>query len=252
LNFGSDDLPPVLVESIRSGRIYLGESETTPLHSNITLEEAVLLYTAVRRIKPTLSIEVGFAHGISTLAILKALEDNGVGTHHVMDPFQDRFNNGGLANVRAAGLEHRMVFHRKFAEEVIPQLGPCQFGFIDASHLFDLTLMEFILIDKKLDVGGLVGMHDMWMSSLQKVFRYINKNRAYRRCNELEAPQMQHSTFKSRMKQAIAGALRRIRPLGRLVSQEALHPWSEMSVPNLLLLEKTAADNRDWRFHSPF
>ena len=54
-----------------------------------------------------------------------------------------------------------------------------QFAFIDASHLFDLSVLDFTLIDKRLDVGGVVGFHDLWMPSLQKLVRYILTNRDY-------------------------------------------------------------------------
>jgi hypothetical protein len=186
------------------------------------------------------------------MAILKALEDNGQGTHHVMDPFQARYNNGGLANVRAAGLQHRIVFHEKFAEEVVPQLPALQFGFIDASHLFDLTLVEYVLIDKKLDVGGLIGMHDMWMASLQKLYRYVSANRAYRRRQDLEPLYAPRLTFRSRVKQSIAEALRMVPKSRKIFRPEILHPWSEFNSSNLLLLEKTGVDQREWTFHAPF
>lgn len=70
-----------------------------------------------------------------------------------------------------------MQFYRKFAEEVFPNLSSLHFVFIDSSHLFDLTVTEFVLADKKLDVGGGMAFHDMWMPSLQTFVRYVLANR---------------------------------------------------------------------------
>jgi len=250
VEFGPEQLPPQLTDALRSGRVRTPRGESA-LHSNVSLDEALELYNAVRRIKPLVSAEVGFAQGISTLAILKALEDNGQGVHHVMDPFQSRYENAGLAMVEAAGLKHRLHFYEKEAEHVVPSLPRLQFGFIDASHLFDLTLVEFVLMDKKLDVGGVVGLHDLWMPSLQRVYRYIMANRAYRqfivapRTASLPSP-------RTEARHALAKLLRRAQPLERIMNVDFLQPWSEMGVPNMVLLEKTANDERDWKHYARF
>lgn len=80
--------------------------------------------------------------------------------------------------VRRSGVETRLRFHEKFPEEVVPQLEPgFGFAFIDASHLFDLTLLDFILVQKKLEPGAIIGFHDLWMPPLQKLWRYLTSNR---------------------------------------------------------------------------
>jgi predicted O-methyltransferase YrrM len=250
VEFGPEHLPTQLTQAFSSGRVQAPTGETA-LHSNVSLDEALELYTAVRRIKPLVSVEVGFAQGISTLAILKALEDNGQGVHHVMDPFQARFENVGLTMVANAGLQHRLQFYEKEAEHVIPSLPNLQFGFIDASHLFDLTLLEFVLIDKKLDIGGVVGMHDLWMPSLQRLYRYVIANRAYRKC-ESTAKAKEPLSSRQKARHILARLLRRIVPLQRVLSVDFLQPWSELDVPNMVLLEKTANDQRDWKHYARF
>jgi hypothetical protein len=45
-------------------------------------------------------------------------------------------------------------------------------------------MMEFVLIDKKLDVGGIIALHDLWMPSIQAVVRFIQANRAYQICRD--------------------------------------------------------------------
>lgn len=247
------DLPKLLVDAITSGKVLDGSNTLVPLQSNISLDEALTLYQVIREVKPRCSAEVGFAQGISALAILKALEDNDSGLHHVMDPFQDRFGDIGLAMVCKAGLNHRMKFHRKFAEEVFPTLPALQFVFIDSSHLFDLTLLEFVLADKKLEVGGVVAFHDMWMPSLQSFIRYVLANRAYEVVSKVNQPaSLPRFSVKQRLKLCASNLFRNLQGSRSLFREEVLQPWFSMGIPNIILLRKTAEDKRDWQFHVRF
>ena len=173
-------LPEALEQVFASRQVHDAWGVPRPLAGNVSREEALTLYRVVRAVQPRTSVEIGFAQGISTTAILKALADNRCGEHHVLDPNQRHYGNCGLATVAAAGLSEYLHFHEKYAEDIIPRLPKLQFAFIDSSHLFDLTISEFVLVDKKLAVGGVIGFHDLWMPSLQKVLRYVLANRAYR------------------------------------------------------------------------
>lgn len=250
----SDQLPDTLVDAITRGLAINSHGEPVPLHSNISIDEAAVLYRLVRELSPAVTVEIGFAQGVSTLAILKAHADNDrSGVHHVIDPLQAQYDDVGLAMVRAAGLEPWMRFHRQFADEVVPNLPRIQCAFIDSSHLFDLTISEFVLMDKRLDVGGAVAFHDMWMPSLQKVLRYILSNRSYELASkEATAQPDRRRTFRARAKRTLVDGLNRL-PMARWVlNQEILCPWSILDVPNLAVLRKTAEDARDWRFHKVF
>jgi predicted O-methyltransferase YrrM len=243
----------VLLSAVTEGRVFNAKGEAQPLHSNISLGEAETLYKVVRNLKPDLTAEVGFAHGISALAILKALDDNGQGVHHVVDPFQANFDDIGLAMVARAGLGARLEFHRQFAEEALPKMPSLQFAFIDSSHLFDLTLLEFVLIDKKLDIGGLISFHDMWMPSLQKLLRYILANRAYEIVRSFEAPKRsRRRTLRETSKATLIAALSHIPGKERLFREELLRPWRTLRTANLVVLRKHANDGRGWNFHQRF
>ena len=102
----------------------------------------------------------------------------------MIDPFQRNYDYCGEAMIERAGFASLHTFFERFPEEVIPQLPKLQFAFIDSSHLFDLTIMEFVLIDKKLVPGGIIALHDLWMPAMQSVVRFILANRAYRICRE--------------------------------------------------------------------
>jgi hypothetical protein len=205
-----------------------------------------------RAVQPRRSVEIGFAQGISTTAILKGLADNGFGEHHVIDPNQRHYGNCGLATVAAAGVAGYLRFHEKYAEEVIPQLPGVQFAFIDSSHLFDLTISEFVLVDKKLAVGGVIGFHDLWMPSLQKVLRYVLANRAYRLYVPPGHPGDAHPPA-TRVKATVAAALRRLpRRARRFLAADVLQPWSTIGTPSMAFIQKLDADKREWTFHRDF
>lgn len=240
---GSGELPQVLLEAFRMQKVHAREGRTLPLDSNVSREEAERLYEVVASVKPSASLEVGLAKGVSTLAILQALADSGGGLHHVMDPFQSDWGDSGLEMVERSGLGGRFRFYREFPEKVIPALEPVQFAFIDASHLFDLTLMEFILADKKLAVGGVVGFHDLWMPATQRVVRFILQNRKY---------QLFEPNGVTTLRQRIGGLLRAVPWSHRIFSQDLLRPVEMASYGNLVLLQKLGEDTRDTRDYAEF
>lgn len=243
----------ILREALARRRVWQASGDETELRSNVSADEARSLHRAVFALKPAVSAEVGLAQGVSTLAILQALATANVGVHHVIDPFQAHYSDAGLAMISRAGLEERFRFHRRFAEEVIPFLPPLQFGFIDSSHLFDLTLVEFVLLDKKLERGGVLALHDMWMPSQQAVLRYVLKNRAYEIVRDFDAPDDPVSNSpRSRLESLLRSLSRRVPRLRSCLHEELLHPWREFGVGNLVFLRKTDHDRRDWTFHHVF
>ena len=254
------DLPSTLQQMFEEERVYTPAGQQLPLDSNVSVDEALHLFGAVCYLRPAVSVEIGFAKGVSTLAITGALEANQHGHHHVIDPFQRHFDYAGVEMVRRAGLDSRLTFHEEFAEDVIPSLPQLDFAFIDSSHLYDLTIAEFVLIDKKLRVGGLLGFHDMWMPSLQQVLRYILSNRAYKlwtpknRANAIAVarPGGLKTVAKRRLKRRLSRVLSALPKAERVFSVEARNPWPQLKIPNLVLIEKTGDDNRDWRFHRSF
>ncbi len=237
--FSTNDLPDVLQTALKEGKVYTPTGEQVGLDSNISQDEAVALYTVVRTLQPVTTAEIGFAKGVSAVTIVKALNDNGQGEHHVVDPFQAKYQNAGMEMVNRAGYASRLHFYEKFAEDVVPGLPELQFAFIDASHLFDLTLLEFTLLDKKLRVGGVIGLHDLWMPSLQKVVRYVLNNRSYAVYDQHIVTNLKESRrLKSRVIEPMGKWLRKIKNAEQYFAPELLQPWSNWEFPNMVFLQK--------------
>jgi predicted O-methyltransferase YrrM len=241
-------LPEVLLEMLQSGVAVDRDGIETPLHSNVSLGEAQRLYELVRLRQPETTLELGCAQGISALAIAQALEDNGHGTHHIVDPFENTLYDGvGLTGLERAELSNRVVFHEAFPEEIVPSLPFVSFAFIDASHLFDLTLMDFVLVDKRLSSGGHVGFHDLWLPGLTKLLRYIVTNRDYRVYHDVPS---QPSSKKWR---AISAVARRIPRADMFLRPEVIEPSFDLGLSrSLTFLEKCGGDSREFTFFRPF
>jgi predicted O-methyltransferase YrrM len=245
-------LPDVLIQALASKVAFAPDGTTRPLESNISREEAESLYSAVRSIQPVCSLEIGLAHGISALAILAAIFANGSSGHHyVIDPFQRNYANCGKAMITLAGFADRHTFLEQFPEEAIPHLPRLQFAFIDASHLFDFTMMEFALVDKKLDVGGIVALHDLWMPSIQAVIRFIRTNRAYQIRRDFSGP-VAALTSRQRSTVLVSRLLNKVPGIGKYLKTSVLDPWFTFQLKNVVFLEKIQNDSRDWRFHRQF
>jgi hypothetical protein len=243
-------LPAVLTASVESGLVVDESGAEVPLSGNVSLAEAQVLYDAVRAVRPDVSIEIGFAQGMSACAISQAIRDNGHGVHHIIDPFQrQQWNGVGLVTLQRAGVDSCTRFYEAFPEEVVPSLPRAQFAFIDASHLFDLTILDFVLVDKRLDVGGQLVFHDAEMPSVRKALRYILTNRAYRVHDSTPTGGVSsRETTVRRVVRSVPGA-------GRLVRPEVLVSTPDLGVGrnrNIVVLEKLADDDRHWEFHAEF
>ena len=252
-DYNVENLPPTLRQSLAEKTVFAPSGESLPLAANVTLGQAAQLYSMIRQLKPQVSVEVGLGQGFSTTAILQALADNGQGIHHVIDPYQKYFKNAGREMIKRAGLESHYVFHETFVENVVPNLPPVQFGFIDASHLFDFTIVEFVLIDKKLEAGGLVGLHDLWMPAQKKVLSYILRNRKYQIVRpQNAAPLARKTNIKRNLQKRFSRTLARLPMAEQIFNAELLHYHAHGNFDNLTILRKISDDGRDWRFHQAF
>jgi predicted O-methyltransferase YrrM len=246
-----ENLPQALLEILETGRVFAPDGKAQPLESNISQVEALELYTAVRKLRPEYSVEVGLAHGLSALAILAAISANGTGHHYVIDPFQANYGYCGEAMIQRAGYRDLHSLFERFPEEVLPTLPRIKFAFIDSSHLFDLTILEFVLIDKKLEVGGMVALHDTWMPSIQAVLRFILRNRPYEICRDFSSKEPRLS-LRQRCKQIAARWLAKIPCANRFLNSSVLRPWPSLQIGNVAILKKLSDDRRDWQFHQGF
>jgi predicted O-methyltransferase YrrM len=220
------------------------KSNCQEFFDQVTLEEALRLYSTVRELKPANTLEIGCCAGASGLAILKALEDNGLGTHYAVDPFQTSYAGNMGRNGKKEKPDHRLRFFETFPERPSSELPRVQFAFIDASHLFDLTMLDFVLIDKWLEPGGVLALHDAWLPAIKKVVRFVLTNREYTPHSSTQVPR---SNLRSDLTGVLRELCRQAPHADGIFAKGFLRPFRKDGFENLMLLKKIGEDNRDWR-----
>ncbi|MBW4634659.1 MAG: class I SAM-dependent methyltransferase [Iphinoe sp. HA4291-MV1] len=210
----------------------------TPYDIGIVLKNFIQKYNLER------TLEVGMAYGLSTLFICQAHQDKGTGIHTAIDPMQNSmWKSIGLLNVKKANLADNLRFFESCSHEVLPQLlakrEKLDFAFIDGSHHFDYTLVDFFYIDKLLQVGGYVVFDDIWMPGVRKVVSYVLRNRDY----ELVKIDMKTSIWKG-----LAKSTKRF--LQNPLEQD--YGRIRFIFSNICVLRKISEDNRNWDYHRSF
>jgi predicted O-methyltransferase YrrM len=235
----------VIERIYRTGQVEDAQGNVYRLVSSVTYEVGIVLYQLVRALKPSRTVEVGMAYGLSTLFICQGLRDNGSGHHTAIDPLQEaRFKTIGLLNMERASLKSLLRFYQAPSDEVLPQLRVqnerFDFAFIDGNHRFDYTLVDFFYLDKLLDIGGHIALDDLWIPSVRKVASFILKNMPY----ELVRPPSTRKT------PAWKWGLR----VGRRILQNPLgRDWALKCVPeNIAVFKKISADQKAWRHDRAF
>jgi predicted O-methyltransferase YrrM len=238
---------PIIDELYERKKVHDLNGKEYNLGGNVSKEEALRLFHTIRTLEAKVTLETGLAYGASAIAIMEGLKNNGGGTHHVIDPYQEAYHNIGTNMPKKLGLSEYFKFYHKFPEEVIPQLDAnIDFAFIDSSHVFDLTVMEFVLIDKKLKVGGVIGFHDLWMPALQKFLSHVLNNRKYKLYpQKIELPPQSWKHWLSLL-------IKKLPYSNKLFAQEILHPFSQTGLPNLVMIQKMEDDKRHWQYYKTF
>ncbi len=193
------------------------------------------------------TLEIGMAYGLSSMFICQTHDDRGYGSHIAIDPFQSsQWKSIGLLNIEKASLSDKLRFFEGYSYEVLPKLlaqkETIDFAFIDGSHQFDYTLVDFFYIDKLLQIGGYVIFDDIWMPGVRKVLYFVLRNRMY---------ELVKINVASTLKQRITRFTRRFlqNPL------EKDYYGIKYLPDNICVLKKVAEEtdeNRPWDLHRSF
>ena len=155
----------VLDEMFRTGQTQTPGGDFIDVHSQIERPYAEALHGVVLREGFEDVLEVGFAFGVSSLAILTALDDLGRGSLTSLDPLQDTdWQDCGVHAVERSGLAGRHTLIRQPDYLAMPALLADARAFdliyIDGWHTFDYTLLDLFFAGKLLKIGGVIGLND--------------------------------------------------------------------------------------------
>src|SRR5215470_15309348 len=223
----------VLKQILDSGQVSDGK-ETLALTSFMDEKEGDLLARVIASVRPTTSLEVGFAYGVSTLFVCEALAKLGKPARHiVVDPFQfSEWKGIGLRNVKSAGYENYLELREQRSEVALPRLleekTVLDVAIIDGWHTFDHAMVDFFYVNKMLRVGGVVVLDDSSMPAVGKLVDHVLTYGCYRVFGIPTGPGLQ------------------IRRLAHLAG------FKRSKWPSAIALEKVSADERPWNWHRSF
>lgn len=144
-------------------------------------ELGMWLFDLCRQLKPQNTLEIGLAYGYSTVYLLAAIRENGVGRHTAVDPFQSHWHGIGRSQARRLGMSDSF---RYVDEKSVPALvhfadrgETFELIYIDGNHRFDDAFVDFTLAAEVCATGGYIVLDDLSMPSIYRAVAFIRSNR---------------------------------------------------------------------------
>ena len=167
-----------------SGSVTGADGEQIKFTSGVGPAEGFHMYTQVKNLGATKTLEIGCANGMSTLYIAQALRDLGGSDrmHTAIDPFQTtQWRDVGQLNIKRAGLSELVEIIRRPSYLAMPELvaaNPAAFDFIliDGMHLFDYTLVDLFYATMLVKQDGIICLDDIRHDGVKKAHEYILAN----------------------------------------------------------------------------
>jgi predicted O-methyltransferase YrrM len=233
---------PVLAEILQTRRVIDAAGQSRPLSDAMSPEEGELIIRIFEQVKPDISLETGFAYGVSALFACAALDRNGKPARHiVIDPRQSAdYDRIGWLNVERAGYARFVDFREAPSELALPELlgaaTRIQAAIIDGFHTFDHALIDFFYINKMLDVGGVVIFDDVNMPSIARLIGHVTTYPCYRVYDGTAMPRAPNPFVSLR----------------RRLNRRGLSARHSRDNPTCLAVQKVAPDARHWNWHADF
>ncbi|MFO1451970.1 MAG: class I SAM-dependent methyltransferase [Opitutaceae bacterium] len=131
------------------------------------------LHGLVRTLKPSVCVEIGSAHGLSTCVIALALKQNLHGRLWAVDPHLPNAWSDDQAgdtwsdlarNLRRARVSSYVEVVRLKSAEAGPHLpSAIDFAFIDGDHSYEGVRTDWSLLAPRMTPGGILALHDtLW------------------------------------------------------------------------------------------
>jgi predicted O-methyltransferase YrrM len=246
-----------VLEEIFNTSVVIDEDGTKiPLHSHTSRAQCQFLNDIIQSVKPSRSLEVGLAFGVSTLQILDSMSAvNKDFEHVVMDPMQDDWKNIGKLNIERAGYSKFVTFFGQPSSEVLPTLVAekkrIQFAYIDSVKLIDVLMVDVFYITKMMDNGGVLVLDDCDFPGIRLLARFLSRLPSY---EVLKGFSPDPITFKSKASSFLVSALMKSIPFRkRKFPQFDLNSDAKLRVNyKCIAFRKVADETRPWNWHQAF
>ena len=132
--------------------------QAVPQDDSTALEEKMILYKEIKKLKPLHVIETGTHRGLTSLYMGHALYENKKGHLNTADPFEW----GAQQNIdKFPEIQSRVTFHKLRGEDMILTCTDgIDFAFIDGYHEKIEVMTEMRALLPKLVKGAVVYFHD--------------------------------------------------------------------------------------------
>jgi predicted O-methyltransferase YrrM len=241
----------LLEDLFKTKKFRNSSNEIIDINSETSRGQCEYLQSLIRENGFTDSLEIGFAYGMSTLAIVEEIAKRN-GHHTVIDKFQIAdWGGNGLDLVKQAGYGPNLTFIEKYCYEVLPELmqngRKIDFAYIDSTKQFDWLLVDFFYIDKLMKVGGIVVFDDVAFPSIRKLLRYLSGFPGYIVHSQFPAS-VPPSAFRK-----LAGLLKILPKAKRLFRPEIFVTDHELGLnAHCIALRNIYEDKRSWDWHTDF
>jgi cephalosporin hydroxylase len=181
LNFSCKVLEAMLENKTttgRSGKIFRN------LPALSTLNNLKIIRGLMEIVKPSKTLEIGFAFGGSALVFANWYFQNslkGNYQHTAIDPFQvQSWDGAGLLSIERAGLAGYLQHIEDFSSIALPGLFKSnhKYGiiYVDGSHIYEDVFIDFYYCSRLLENGGYLLLDDSTDHHVAKVVNFIRKN----------------------------------------------------------------------------
>jgi predicted O-methyltransferase YrrM len=248
----------LLEEILHSGHVQTDDGQTMEVHSQFAHDAGRMLQQIIREIGARHTLEIGMAFGVSALFICEAIAEKPGARHIAIDPEQRgrRWRGIGLRHLRQTGLDHLLDFRELPSHHALSDLEresiKIDFALIDGLHTFDYVMMDTLLVDRVLRVGGVMAMDDAEWPSVRKACRYLITNRGYR---VMRCWGGQNNENLAAMRKMISAAARRSPGLAARIKPEWAQRDEDLGLAQgcrCVALVKTREDDRVAFEHEPF
>jgi len=240
------------LENVFKTRQFVNQkNETVKIHSETSRDQCLFLQKIIADNRFCKSLEIGFAYGISTLAIIEKIAENG-GAHLAIDKYQQvSWGGGGLDLINQAGYADQLKFFPEFSYVVLPKLLESKerfdFAYVDSTKLFDWLMVDFFYIDKLLDINGIVVFDDVVIPGIRKLMRFISQFPNYRiyDCHPKQ--------FRTTNNRKIVNFMRKFPFSDLFLKEDIILSDAELGInTQCLALQKISQDKRNWDWHVRF
>jgi predicted O-methyltransferase YrrM len=242
---------PLIEEIVKRRAVEDDQGNWIPLHSETDPRQCEFLQRMLQKSDAFTCIEIGLAFGISSLHICEFLAGRSPHRFISIDPYQSRWKDIGLLNLKRCGFDKFTEFHRDFSLNVLPKLLASglkvDFAYVDTSKVFDVVLSDAIYLSRLLKVGGLLVFDDCNWPGVKRVVRYLSK-----------WPHLQvvarHGEFTTNRKRRLFSSLSQIVPRREHIFRDDILLLDEECGVNAtcLAFEKLNEDPREWDWHVAF